>query len=562
MKPIKLKALRFETPAFRKLGGISITLADRVTLIAGHNGIGKSTILGLIANGSGVRGDDFQSYLNRVFEANIHEIVHLDHKREFEDYKSNPDLFPLTFLDYDLDGEPLIKRCAITSTHRKAGPQVRVVPRNQPYLKATTADGALSVGMDAKVPLPTLYLGMTRMLPVGESEPHLVTSDLDTTIHSDDKEFIHSFISKVIGPGPAVSGAKTITTQGINGTRKTSKHPNYAYSAKCVSLGQDSLSAIATALASFKRLQRDWPDYPGGLLVVDELDAGFHPRAQEKLIKAISSAARALKLQVIATTHSLCLIEAIHPDANPIGGDGKHVDSVVYLTDTQHPRVADSYTLADLKRDMSLIPPPVTKPKKPKDLKIYLEDAEADFLLKRLITPALRKKVKEEAGVSLKPIPLSMGCENLKGAYKHDPYFKTVLIAVDADSPVNSAPGSPKHIVQLPGAKDGAGKGLSPERTLHGFIQSLIADRDSHPGAWAALEKAKLTSDYLQELLEGDTNINERTSAKRWMNANLEKIGEWRLFEIWLAENPDKVKKFETSLLKAAIATAKLAHPA
>jgi hypothetical protein len=126
-------------------------LADRVTLIAGHNGIGKSTILGLIANGSGVRGEGFQSYLNRAFEANIHEIVHLDHKREFEDYKSNPDLFPLTYLDYDLDEESLIKRCSITSTTRKAGPQVRVVPRNQPYDKATTADGVLSVGKDAKV---------------------------------------------------------------------------------------------------------------------------------------------------------------------------------------------------------------------------------------------------------------------------------------------------------------------------------------------------------------------------------------------------------------------------
>ncbi len=561
MEPIKLKALRFETPAFRKLGDISIPLADRITLIAGHNGIGKSTILGLIANGSGIRGEGFQSYLSRPFEANIHEIVHLDHKREYEDYKSNPALYPSPFLDYDLNGESLTKRCAITSTKRTAGPLVRVVPRNHPYKDASTATGSLSVGKDAKVPLPTLYLGMTRMLPVGESNPDWVTSDLDTTIHADDASFIHSFISSVIGVGPTRQGTRTITTQGIKGTRKTAKHPNYAYSAKCVSLGQDSLSAIATALASFKRLKREWPEYPGGLLVVDELDAGFHPRAQEKLIKAMSGAARTLSLQVIATTHSLCLIEAIHPEKHPVGGDGSRPDSVVYLTDTHNPRVAQGYTLEDLRRDMSLIPPPTAKPEKTKTLKIYLEDAEADFILKRLLTPALKKQVKEKAGVSLKSIPLSMGCDNLKGAYKHDPYFKTVMIAVDADSPVNVAPGSPKHIVQLPGALDAGGKGLSPERTLYGFIQSLIADRASHPTAWAGLAKLKLTSDYLQELIDGDTNISDRKSAKSWMNTNLERIGEWRLFELWMTENQDKVRKFEAALVKAAIATAKLAYP-
>jgi len=47
---VQVKSLMFGSPPFRKLGNINIEFADRLTLIAGHNGIGKSTILGLIAN--------------------------------------------------------------------------------------------------------------------------------------------------------------------------------------------------------------------------------------------------------------------------------------------------------------------------------------------------------------------------------------------------------------------------------------------------------------------------------------------------------------------------------
>jgi hypothetical protein len=96
---------------------------------------------------------------------------------------------------------------------------------------------------------------------------------------------------------------------------------------------------------------------------------------------------------------------------------------------------------------------------------------------------------------------------------------------------------------------------------MYGFIQSLISDRADHATTWKRLAKSKLTSDYLQELIDGDTNINDRKSAKRWMNANLERIGEWRLFELWMAENQDQVKRFEDTLVRAAIATAKLAYP-
>jgi predicted ATPase len=551
---IKLKSLRFETPPFRKLGNISIPFAERITLIAGHNGIGKSTILGLVANGSGIRDASSQSYLNRAFDANLNEIVHLDFAKEYEEYKSSEAQLSSPFIEYDINGIQLIKRCSITGrTERR---EVRVVPRNDPHQDVLSP---VKVGKDAKVPLPTLYLGMTRMLPVGESNPLWVTSSMDKTIHVDDAEFIETFINSVIVSGRSGASSRSITTQSIKGTGKTTKHPDYPHSAKCISLGQDSLSAIATALASFQKLQREWPSYPGGLLVIDELDAGFHPHAQKRLVKALANTAKKLQLQILATTHSVNLIAAIHPDANPVGPGGKHIDAVLYLTDTLRPRVAEGYTLQDIQRDMSLEPPPVIPPAKAKTLKIYLEDPEAHFVLKRLLTRSLKMRIKREAGVSVKPIPLSVGCGNLVGFQKYDSYFATVLIILDADAPIKGAGKRTQNIIKLPGAVDMNGRGFSPERSLYEFIQALASDTDKYLASRAALVQKQLTSNYLQEyLLDGETNISKRESAKKWMNARLQFIENWGLYELWIMEHPQQVKAFENALVAAAIATAKL----
>src|SRR5690554_5237893 len=222
MSRFKIKTLDIELPPFRKLKNIKLEFADRITLIAGHNGIGKSTILALIANGSGLTDQTFKTYSGKTFQGNLNEIIHLDYDTEFKQKKDDKEL-PRPILVYSLDGHDFEKRCALTkrtipaTTKRPARLEVRVVPRNSANSDYAVPGTDIVIKSSSKAPLPTIYLGMTRMLPIGESDPELIENAPDEDIHKEDAEFITKFVNDVIGVS-AVNGTKDIVTQAIKGT--------------------------------------------------------------------------------------------------------------------------------------------------------------------------------------------------------------------------------------------------------------------------------------------------------------------------------------------------------
>lgn len=298
MQSIKILSLDFGPNKFRKLSNISIPIASRLTVIAGHNGIGKSTILALLAHPSGltnrpVKGTPLTyttsantSYFDKTFQANFNEIIHIDPQKDYLEKIGPPKTLCEPEVSYLINKtETVVKACRLGP---RPGPNstssdARMVART---VKPTTAvftstDGSITVGPAGKIPLPTIYLGMTRVLPIGEAEPGTASS-ATTSMHADDAALVTGFINKVIS-GNKASAAK-ITSQRIKNTGKVSGQPLQGFDARCVSLGQDSLGSIALALASFQKISREWAQYPGGLLIVDEIDAGLHPHAIGKLV--------------------------------------------------------------------------------------------------------------------------------------------------------------------------------------------------------------------------------------------------------------------------------------
>ncbi|TAL13533.1 MAG: AAA family ATPase [Aquabacterium sp.] len=540
-KKIRLASLEFSASPFRKLRGFKIDFAERLTIIAGHNGIGKSTILGLVANTFGLTGpSDPKSYSGDPFYANVERIVYLA-LTEVGPAQANPSEAPV--VSANVFGASMRKRCSMTQ--RSRWQRARIVPRT-----IDPRDGDV-VGPDAKIPLPTLYLGIRRLATIGEaSEKEVQVRTLD--MHVDDRHVMVDFANAVM---LGITVTPDVTLQSIKGSLKKTAQPGYPdHEALAVSLGQDCLGSIGTALASFNRLKREMgDDYPGGLLVIDEIDAGFHPHAIDRLVTALKAQARRLDLQIVATTHSPRMIEAVHPEGR---GNTRAPDKVVYLIDTRRPRLAENQSLAAILSDMALRDDePPSKPV----LCAYFEDEQAMQFFDALFPRAKRAGLGRRLGVQIKLIALGVGGSHLIGLPSKDPIFKDRVLVVDADTPIPNAAAERGNAIKLPCAAGARGKARSPENTIRLFLRGVV-ETPAGP-LHDAIHGFTITNPSTDRVLatffdNGVGSSDERESAKAWWVAKWKKLKSWGVLEVWATLHAAEVAEFHRAVEAACTATA------
>jgi predicted ATPase len=540
---IKVKSIEFGEHPFRKLKGLKIELADRLTVIAGHNGIGKSTILGLLANTFGLTDESIKSYFGDPYYANIEKIVYLA-LAEAAKARENPSAAPI--VTAQVGARDIQKRSALTV--RTKWKRARVVPRT------VNKDPEDDIGQDAKIPLPTIYLGIRRLASIGEAEEDEVISRA-LAMDGADANLMTEVVNSVIAGG-GVTG--DITHHTIKGVRKKTAQPKYElHDALAVSMGQDSLASIATALASFSKLKRDLgAEYPGGLLIVDEVDVGFHPHAIDRLIGVLKQHAKRLALQVVLTSHSPRVIEAVHPEGD---GNSHAPDKVVYLLDTARPRLADDQSLEAILDDMALrIREGVPAPKRP-PLAAYFEDEEGAQFCEALIPTRKRTAIGQRYGISLKFIPLGVGGSNLIALPSKDPIFKKRLLVVDADTTIRSTAARRGNAIKLPCHAGASGTNRSPENVIKIFLRHLINGNDAMAiEALAELNTRNASTDKVRAAFfsKGEGG-SDRDSAKAWWKEHADRIKEWKVIEVWAKWHPEEVtqflEEFESAVGKTAL---------
>lgn len=67
-----MKALKLRFNEFRQFKNCEIIIGNRVTAIAGNNGTGKSTVLGLLANSSHL--PNYKTYIGRPYRGEFSEL--------------------------------------------------------------------------------------------------------------------------------------------------------------------------------------------------------------------------------------------------------------------------------------------------------------------------------------------------------------------------------------------------------------------------------------------------------------------------------------------------------
>lgn len=423
---MKIKKIIFGEIPFRMFKNIEIEIANRITVIAGHNGIGKSTLLGLIANGSEIKKNQGTTLFGTAFQAQLHELFYLDESKDYISSQKNKPFFQLVYSSDQL--EDLIKTCNVSRHSENKIVNIKEIKISRLKVVPRGKQDGWEVGAAAKVSIPTLFLSMSRMLPIGEHLKNF-NSELQKHMDDEDKIYIKNKFKSIIDN--KVTENNNITKHVLNETTKKSFLPEFEHSTKTISLGQDSLSSIITAFASFNKLKREQgSNYKGGILLIDEIDAGFHPRAQIKLIKLVKEEAKKLKLQVILTSHSLTIIKEVLKINDDIARAGRNIDKVVYIEDVLRPKLMENPTYHNIKNDMLGLLPNIQF-ELPK-IKVYFEDEEAKWVFEEIVKYE-GLDIKSGYNHEFLLVAAKLGCENLKALFKADDYFKSVIIVFDND---------------------------------------------------------------------------------------------------------------------------------
>lgn len=168
---------------------------------------------------------------------------------------------------------------------------------------------------DGNLTFPVIYLGLSRVVPLGEVDRDKITQlnidrikKYEDEIANQSKEILLDYDSPDYQATPL-----DISDSSYKGTRvgiHTEK-----YSPITMSAGQDNIGKILSAIYSFKDLQDELgEDYNGGLLLIDELDATLYPGAQKKLIRFMKRISNQLKIQIIFTTHSVHIVDEMYSE--------------------------------------------------------------------------------------------------------------------------------------------------------------------------------------------------------------------------------------------------------
>lgn len=195
--------------------------------------------------------------------------------------------------------------------------------------------------------------------------------------------------------------------------------------------------------------------------MIDEIEAGLHPRAQVKLAQILLREAKDLALQVVVTTHSIAFLEQIYK----VSGHKRAIDGIVYLMDTKTPCVKE-LTVQEMQAEMLMSKTAFARKRK-KSCLCILRIPRRSFL-KKIIK--FGKIDENSLRVTVKKVALKMGCGELIKLARNKPavHFSRYSVCVlDGDQNARDLEGL-DNCVKLPTE---AGVLRSPEQEIEFFFR-------------------------------------------------------------------------------------------
>ena len=156
---------------FRKFENQILHLGKRITCISGYNAVGKSTILGILANATEYIKRDGTTLDDHPFKVELKDIIKFH--PDFDTTK--PDVFTF-YWDNPPSNNDYAEQLTYRATWQEDNTRYRILPKK-----------TRERNTEKKIKWPTLYLGLSRLYPVGEVMDEEITPK---TLSTEDFNFL------------------------------------------------------------------------------------------------------------------------------------------------------------------------------------------------------------------------------------------------------------------------------------------------------------------------------------------------------------------------------------
>lgn len=429
---------------FRALNNVEVEFGEHITVVCGKNGTSKSSILGIAAQifsfEKDYGKDESLRHYNQITGAEF-KSKYSEHFRISEKFDV-PGSMAVNIKLYDGYSDQAATAKLELS---KRGKSPRPVVRNN-----SSAIGNKSRNFTH----PVIFLSLKRLYPIAARNYEI-----------SDFEYLENHKQEFIGLTNELLNRSSSNATGTGGTISSAVAHGVNYDHESVSAGEDNAGQIVMALMSFKKLKEEYPDYKGGLLLIDEADAGLFPTAQINLLKMLDRECKRLDLQVVMTSHSPVLIEYAFEQS-------QHRYSkrfrTVYLSNSYgNVQVMPNWSWTQINADINTKTITAASGAALPSINVYFEDKEAaDFFAALMSRQPIKKFTNPLSEITL-------GCNNyLQLIQKKIPEFsERSIICLDADQTSAIKGKNFKTVVLLPG-------GLPPDQLVFEHLYNLPADDD------------------------------------------------------------------------------------
>lgn len=529
---------------FRNIENQEIELGKVITFISGQNGVGKSTILGLLGQSfsfygtkwskgasdeekKAINSDEYLDIYGNQFETDFSDIFRLSNKYDHPDFdkesneisQTTPLLNQYYYSLYFHEGKLTEDSVSCYIKDRGKDDQtIRVVP---------SKIGTKTPVKYSNFTCPVAYLGMDRVFPIvklGTENLKINETDLTETekqFFNDQKNYI-SLLNEEYEQ-------QQLSSLKIKKTIVNTNHYDY----QGMSIGQDNISKIISIIISFERLKKKMKSkYKGGILLIDEIESTLFPAAQFNLFKFLYNNCKRLKIQVIATTHSTELLKYL--SVNKADYEFGNHSKIIYLIKRNNKiQIKNDYDYRNIAMDLTLI----QKNKAIKKPIIYFEDKEAVLIFKKIVGNKIFKCFE---------IPnVTLGSGNYITLYEHN--FEQIinsLVVLDGDAndekKYERIGEIPNNFLFLPGD--------TPENLVYYYLNSLS---DNHKFWTDTYTQQMFINNYREKVEHKLKNETKRVLMKDWFNSEKSNWGSReisRFYKFWKIDNKEIIDNFIINL--------------